>query len=83
MNAADEAGVIRSVSDGTQLDGMTPGFQGNARATDRQLADAALTQAAAHDDALDVLPFLKTKPSGVRNSALYASTMTRLRTSAA
>ena len=34
-------------------------FQGDGGATDGELADAALTQAAAHDDALDVLPFLQ------------------------
>ena len=59
VNAADEAGVVGCVANRTQLDSVTPGFQGNAGATDCELADAALTQAAAHDDALDVLPFLQ------------------------
>ena len=36
-----------------------PGFQGDTGATDCKLADATLTQAAAHDDALDILPFLQ------------------------
>ena len=36
-----------------------PAFKAIGGATDCELADAALTQATAHDDALDVLPFLQ------------------------
>ena len=59
VDAADEAGVVGCVANRAQLDSVPSGFQGDAGAADRELADAALTQAAAHDDALDVLPFLQ------------------------
>src|SRR6185436_7944532 len=59
MDAADEAGVIGCMTNRMQVDRVPATFQDHAGPTDGELADAALTQAASHHDALDVLPLLQ------------------------
>src|SRR6185436_13441135 len=61
MHATDEAGVVRLVADGAQIDRVPVGLEDDGRAADRKLPDAALAQAAADHDALRVLPFLESQ----------------------
>src|SRR6185503_7378232 len=59
MDAANESRVIGGMTNRVQVDRVAAPLQGDAGATDGELADAALTQTAADDDALDILPFLQ------------------------
>ncbi len=59
MYAADEAGVVGFVADRFDTHFEAAGFEYDGRPADRELADAALPQSAAHGDPLDILPILQ------------------------
>ena len=58
MGAADQPGLVRVMAHRHQLDRIAFGLQDDAGPRDRELADPALPEAAADDDALDRAPGL-------------------------
>ncbi len=59
VDAADEPAWSEGWRIGFQLDFVAAGLQDDSGTADRELADAALTQATADDDALGVFPVLE------------------------
>ena len=77
MGGADQARLVRVVTDRHELDGYLVGLEDDGRAADRKLADAAGAEAAADHDPFGVAPGLELEEAADDDRELLGEILNR------